>query len=49
MDILDFGQIFIRDPDTRGITITNNSKLRAKFKVLDQSEETKVLAKFTVD
>jgi hypothetical protein len=30
-DTLDFGDIFLRDPDTRGITIINNSELSAKF------------------
>jgi hydrocephalus-inducing protein len=33
-DTLNFDEIFLRDPDTRGITIINNSTLKAKFIVL---------------
>lgn len=35
-DTLDFGDIFLRDPDTRGITLLNTSKgkLSAKFEIL---------------
>jgi hydrocephalus-inducing protein len=30
-DRLDFGEIFLRNPDTLGIQLINNSDLKAKF------------------
>ena len=48
-DTLNFDEIFLRDPDTRGITIINNSTLKAKFIVLPQNDESKALATYKVD
>lgn len=48
-DRLEFGDIFLRDPDTRGITIANTSTLKARFNVLTQNQESEVLAKYKVD
>ena len=48
-DRLDFNEVFLLDAATRGITITNNSNLKAKFQVEPQKEESKLLAKYKVN
>jgi len=48
-DRLEFDKIFLRDPGTRGLTITNTSLLKARFNVLPQNQESEVLAKYKVD
>jgi hydrocephalus-inducing protein len=48
-DLLDFGEIFLRNPDTLGIQLINNSDLKAKFQVLPQNDEYKVLAMYKVE
>lgn len=51
-DKLDFKNVFLRHPETQSIKIINLSKhkeLLAKFNVLPQNEDTKILAKYQVD
>lgn len=45
---LEFGEAFLNFPDTRSIILKNVSDLKAKFHVLPQSEESKILAKYSV-
>jgi len=46
-DVLDFEQVFLRNPKAKEIILTNTSDLKAKFQIIDQEESSKRLAVFT--
>lgn len=46
---LDFEHVYLRDSTTKTIQLINNSNLQAKYSILPQTEESKVLAIYEVD
>lgn len=45
---IQFAQACLNYPETRTIVLKNHSDIKAKFSIVPQSEESKVLAKYTV-
>jgi len=48
-DVLDFNQVFLRHDYSRTIELKNLSKLRAKFEILEQDEQSTAVAKVRLD
>ncbi len=48
-DHLDFGDIFLNFPDKSVITLRNKNDLEARFEILPQNDESKILAEYIVD
>lgn len=45
---VEFAEACLNYPETKTIVINNHSDIKAKFNIVPQSEESKVLAKYTV-
>lgn len=48
-DHLDFGDIFLNFPDKSVITLRNKNDLEARYEILPQNDESKILAEYSVD
>jgi hypothetical protein len=48
-DHLDFGEIFLNYPDKAMIQLRNKNDLEARYEILPQNEESKILAEYSVD
>lgn len=49
VDHLDFGDIFLNFPDKAVITLRNKNDLEARYEILAQNDESKILAEYSVD
>ena len=47
--VLNYGEVFLRDPRDRDIVLVNTSDLPARYKVIPQSPETQMIAKIHTD
>jgi hydrocephalus-inducing protein len=45
---VEFAEACLNYPETKTIILNNHSDIKAKFSIIPQSEESKVLAKYTV-
>jgi hydrocephalus-inducing protein len=48
-NVLSYGDVFLRDPQRKTITLVNDSDLPARFKIMPQSPETQMIGKIHTD
>ena len=49
LEHLDFGEIYLNFPDKNVITLRNKNDLEARYEILPQNDESKILAEYSVD